>query len=406
MRLHAPVLSPGRRGPARLHCDHELAWDPGGPLRAPEPGDAPITLGEPVLLIPGLVDVHVHLPQVRVRGQFQDALLPWLREHIWPEEARCADSTYLSALGAEFRDGLLRAGTTAALVWGSPHEESAATVLDGLDPLRVAGGDVLMDREGPQALLRPAERCLDGAERGLRRWGRRYILTPRFAPSCTEPLLRGCGSLTRRGARLQTHLSENRDEIAWVRSLFPEDPSYTAVYERAGLLGPGTVVAHAIHLGDDELRTLAAHGCAVAHCPTSNVALSSGRMPLERLQAAGLRVALATDVGAGPSLSMLDVLDAALSVHGGFLDLSPGAALALATREGAAVLELPTGILRPGRPADIVALRLPGGLRRGEGGDRALLRILDDFRGRWEDAVAAVWIDGRPVVGPGVQASL
>ncbi len=399
--FRGPVFSPGHTGPARLRRDAGVAWDGDGVIQSAPSGGEEIHLSEPVLMIPGLVDAHVHLPQMRVRGSFQDALLPWLREHIWPEEARCADPDHLLAVAAEFRDGLLRAGTTAALVWGSPHEESAAVVLDGLHPLFVRGGDVLMDRLGPDALLRPTGAALQSAERALTRWGDRYVLTPRFAPSCTDELLRGCGAFAQRGARVQTHLSENLDELAWVQDLFPGEGSYTDIYDRRGLLGPKTVLAHAIHLTDAEITTLRARGTWIAHCPTSNVALGSGRMPLERLRAAGLPIVLATDVGAGPSLSMLDVIDVALEVHGGILDLSPGEALAMATRDSARAMGegARRGRLAPGFQADLVALRLPGGLRRGESGDAAFLRILDTFRGRWEEAVLGVWMGGREVHG-------
>ncbi len=391
--LRAPVYTPDG-GSLRFERDGLLRWQDGWLAAADEVGDAEPLDG--VLLIPGLVDAHIHLPQYRVRGRFHQALLPWLREHIWPEEARFAEREYREAVTVEFRDGLLDAGTTAALVYGAPAADSTHAVLNDLQPLTVRGGDVLMDRNGLQELLRPTGEALADAEALAEDYGSRYVLTPRFVPTCTAELLAGCGSLlARRDVRLQTHLAENLDEVAWVEELHPELRSYTAIYAHYGLLGPRSVLGHCIHLDDLDLRVIARSGAWVAHCPTSNVVLGSGRMPIERMQAAGIRVALATDVGAGPDVSMLDVLRSYLSVHRGIVDPSPGEGLALATRQGALALgEGQRGELLPGRRADIVALRVPGGVRRSDDGDSALMRVLDEYDGRWAEAIAGVWIGG------------
>jgi guanine deaminase len=209
-------------------------------------------------------------------------------------------------------------------------------------------------------------------------------------------LMQACGELSARSdARMQTHLSENLDEVAWVRDLHPTAASYTDVYARAGLLGPRSIFGHCIHLDDAELRLLADSGSWVAHCPTSNVALGSGRMPLERIRAAGIPVALATDVGAGPHLSMLHVMATCIDVHRGFVDVAPTEALRLATLEGARALgEADRGRLAEGAHADLVGLRIPGGLRRGEDGDSVLARVLAEFSDRWDDAVAVVVAGG------------
>jgi guanine deaminase len=197
-------------------------------------------------------------------------------------------------------------------------------------------------------------------------------------------------------ARLQTHLSENLDEVAWVRDLHPDLASYTHVYAEYGLLGPRSIFGHCIHLSDDELTLLADSGSWVAHCPTSNVALGSGRMPLERILAAGIPVALATDVGAGPELSMLHVMATCIDVHRGIVDVTPTGALRLATLDGSRALGEPErGALVAGRHADVVALRIPGGLRRSDDGDSVLARIFSEFAGRWDDAVCGVYVGGR-----------
>jgi guanine deaminase len=394
--VRGALLTPIPRGGFEFAEDVTLSWDDRGVLSPVVAGRGPSM--EPVLLVPGFIDLHIHLPQFRVRGKFQDALLPWLREHIFPEEARFADPAYRDEVAIEFRDGLLGVGTTSALVFGSSHPETAELILSGLEPLRAFGGDVLMDRNAPEALLRPVESALAGAAAEAAAHPARYALTPRFAPTCSQALLSGCGDLLASSrALLQSHLAENLDEVAWVGDLFPDARSYAEVYAAAGLLGPRCVHAHAVHLDEDDIDLLARTGTWVAHCPTSNEALGSGRMPIERLAAAGVRIGLGTDVGAGPDVSMLDVIDAALRVHVGHARLSPVEALRIGTLHGAEFLSLPCGALMPGLQADIVALRLPGGLRRGESGNAALARVLDSFRGRWSDAVGGVWVGGRRV---------
>ena len=400
--LRGHVLSPQPGGGFDIRRDGSVVWDARGILRAASETQATISelQRSDHLLIPGLVDAHVHLPQVRVRGRFQEALLPWLRNHIWPEEERFADREYRAGVTAEFRRGLLAAGTTAALVYGSPEADSTHAVLRDLAPLCIRGGDVLMDRNGPIALLRDGAAALVDCAGHLAEYGSRYVLTPRFAPTCGDELLAGCGRLlAAHGAFLQTHLAENPDEIAWVAELFPDSRSYTAVYEGFGLLGSRSVFGHCIHLDDRDVEALASSGSWVAHCPTSNVALSSGRMPVERFAAAGLRYALGTDVGAGPDLSMLDVMRSFLEVHRGRVELGPLDALRAATISGADAMGEGTtrGALCAGRQADVVALRIPGGLGRGEDLAAALGRILHEFAGRYEEAVVGVWIAGQRV---------
>jgi len=395
LSLDGHILTPLLGGGVAFYRDARLSWNSAGDIEAISDGSK-----AEYLIIPGLVDSHVHLPQYRVRGKFHDALLPWLREHIWPEEARFGRPDYAASVTSDFRDALLAAGTTAALVYGAPDGESGRLVLDGLGPVCAFGGDVLMDRNGPAELLRGADRALADAADGMRRWNGRYFLTPRFAPTCSAELMGGCGDLLAVGAAgLQTHLAENLDEVAWVRELHPEYRSYAATYDAFGMLGPRSVLGHCIHLDDEDLTLLADRGSWVAHCPTSNVALGSGRMPLERILAAGIPVALATDVGAGPDLSMLDVMRSCTEVHRGFIEVSPGDVLRMSTLAGASALAQGDrrGALLPGRVADAVALRLPGGLRRGEDGEAALSRVLREFSGRYEDAVASVWVAGELV---------
>ncbi len=397
--LFGHVLTPEPEGGLRFLPHSCVRWDAQGELvSAPSGAREREERGvQDHLLVPGLIDVHVHMPQLRVRGRFGEALLPWLREHIWPEEERFQDLDYQAAVVQEFHRALLRVGTTAALVYGSPHASSAEAVLESDTPLCLKGGDVLMDRHGPDTLLRSPVTARQQMEAAARRWGDRYAVTPRFAPSCSNELLQHCGEVLRGSSSfLQTHLAENLDEVAWVRELFPSHRSYTAVYEDFGLLGSRSVFGHGIHLDDADLAVLASSRSWVAHCPTSNQALGSGRMPLERLQAAGVRVALATDVGAGPDLSMLDVLRASLEVHRGCAELSPSSAFRMATLEGARCMGEGErrGALCPGYRADVVALKIPGGLQRHDDQESVLSRVIHDFAGRYEEAVTGVWIGG------------
>jgi len=397
--LRGHILSPLPGGRWDARRDSVVAWDDEGRL-LPAGAEPPVPPHEDFsehLLVPGLVDTHIHLPQLRVRGRFQDALLPWLRQHIWPEEQRFAERSYREAVTREFRDGLLAVGTTAAMVYGSPEAVSVHAVLRDLAPLCIRGGDVLMDRNGPDDLLRPTSEALSDCAAHLREYGSRYVLTPRFAPTCGAELLAGCGRLVaEHGARVQTHLAENEDEVAWVAELFPQRRSYTDVYEHYGLLGPRAVLGHCIHVDAADIEALVRSGSTVAHCPTSNIALSSGRMPLERFLAAGLPFALATDVGAGPDLSMLDVMRAFLEVHRGVVELSPLDALRAASLSGAEAIGegAERGAICGGRHADLVALQIPGGLGRGEEPSAALGRILEEFEGRYQEAVSGVWIGG------------
>lgn len=390
--LRAPVLTPTDDG-LFFEADGAISWSDGVLVEPDGEGERL----DGVLLLPGLVDAHVHLPQYRVRGRFQDALLPWLREHIWPEEARFGERSYREGVTREFREGLLSAGTTAALVYGAPSADTAHAVLRDLAPLCIRGGDVLMDRNSPADLARDPEDALATCREHAEAYGERYFLTPRFAPTCSPRLMAGCGSiLALRGVGLQTHLAENLDEVAWVAELHPDRRSYTDVYAHFGLLGPRSVFGHCIHLDDTDLALLASTASWVAHCPTSNIALGSGRMPLERHLAAGVNLALATDVGAGPDLSMLDVMRSFLEVHAGHADVGPGDALRLASLAGARAMGEGErrGALLPGRSADVIAVRVPGGLGRGESGEAALRRALFEFEGRYDDAIAGVWVAG------------
>jgi guanine deaminase len=367
--------------------DAIVAWDaaglvthagPAADRAAREGGEAAgdwFELGSDAVLVPGFIDLHVHLPQLALRGQNPASLLTWLHRGVFAAEAELADPMRAREAADAFDRALAAAGTTAAGVYTTVHEETARIALR---TLRMRGwvGKVLMDVEAPAALCEPAQRGVAATERLIAEFGReRVAVTPRFAVSATMDLLAAAGRLAKKhGTPVMTHLAESAEEVAMVRRFFPQHRTYTTVYAAAGLLTPRTVVAHAIHVEDADLALLAKRGTVIAHCPTANLALGSGRMPLERLLAVGVEFALGTDVGAGPSLSMWHVIAAFLRVHAGRVDVTPAEALYRATLAGAQVLGF-DGRLAPGAPADLAAFARPAGAL-GPGSGPELVRAL------------------------------
>lgn len=327
------------------------------------------------VLLPGFVDTHVHYPQVRIIGGLGLPLLEWLDQVALPEEARLADTGYARSVAQEFLSGLVQAGTTTALVFGS-HFAGAMEVFfqeAQRSGLRTVAGQVVGDR-----LLRPElhttpERAYAEGKTLIERWhgvGRGlYAVTPRFSLSASEGLLDACAALTREfpDVRFTSHLNENPREIQTVRELFPQARDYLDTYDRAGLLSRRAVLAHNVHPSERELGVMATHRCTAAHCPCSNSALGSGLFPLRRHLAAGVHVALGTDVGAGTGFSLFkEGLQAAfmqglLGPEG--VSLTPAHLLYLATRAGAEALDLGhlTGDFIVGKQFDAALFRpLPG----------------------------------------------
>lgn len=364
-------------------------------VRAAHPDDEVVDLTGG-LVLPGLVDAHVHFPQVRVIGGLGMPLLDWLDRCALPEEARMADAGYAQAVAADFVDGLLRAGTTTALVFGAHFApavdllfERAATV-----GLRISAGLVVSDRQlRPDLLTTPEQAYADGTALAARWHGKdrlRYAVTPRFSLSATEAMLDACAAVLREvdGALCTSHVNENPREVETVRRLF-DGLDYVETYHRSGLLGPRSVLAHNVHPTDAELDRLASTGATVAHCASSNSALGSGMFPLRRHVEHGVRVALGTDVGGGTSFSLLReglqayFVQSLLGADG--LPLTPAHLLYLATRAGAEALELDgqVGDLSVGRQFDAIRV---GGL---DGGtlDVALRHAADA-----DDALAKVFV--------------
>jgi len=365
------------------------------------------------LLLPGFVDTHVHLPQVRVIGKLGMPLLSWLDSCALPEEARLADQTYASLVAREFVSGLGQAGTTTALVFGSHFAPAVDALFAEASRvgLRVTSGLVVSDRLLRDDLLTTPDRAYDEGLALADRWhgvGRnRYAVTPRFSLSCDGPLLESCASLLTAvdGSLLTSHVNENAVEISMVSELFG-GCDYLETYQRHGLVGGGTVLAHNLHPTDSELKRLADADASIAHCPTSNCSLGGGLFPLRRHLAAGVRVALGSDVGAGAGFCMLKeglqayFVQQLLGEQG--LPLTAAQLLHLATSAGADALGLgqEVGDLSIGKRFDAVWLRpAPGttldvGLQHAADPDDALAKV---FSLGTPSDVAGVWVEGRQV---------
>ena len=321
-------------------------------------------------LLPGFVDTHVHYPQVRILGGLGYSLLDWLQHHTLPEEARMEEASYAQEVAQEFLLCLASHGTTTAMVFGSHFTSAMEAFFDAaiVSGLRIASGLVVSDRMLLPSLHQTPDAAYRQNQELIRQYhgheGILYSVTPRFALSASEPMLEVCQSLLAEtpGLRFQTHINENQLEVAEVARLFPWAADYLAVYEKFALVGPRSVLAHNVQATDAELARLASSGATVAHCPCSNAALGSGIFPLRRHLAAGVRVALGTDVGGGTGFGLLkEGLQAYLiqRVAGDGVMLNSAQLLYLATRAGAEALGLDaeTGDLMPGKSADFVYLK-------------------------------------------------
>lgn len=389
-----------------------LAAGPYDALRRADPG-AEVRDERGAWVLPGLVDAHVHFPQLGVIGAMGMDLLAWLERRALPAEEAFADAEHARAEARVFLRRLAANGTTSALVFGAHYAPAMHAFFEEAERtgLRVTAGLTLGDRLLTESLHTTPERAGRESAALADRWhgrGRlRYALTPRFSLSCTEELLAVCGELVAARPELwvTSHLNESRREIETVRELFPWAEDYLATYERYGLVRERSVYAHDVHPTDAELGRLAAAGAAVCHCPSSNQFIGSGLFPLRRHLHAGVRVCLGSDVGGGSGFSLLK--EALLAYQTQMLlgdegeALDPARLLWLATRGGALALGLEeVGDFAPGRAADLVLLRPPVDgtlarvLERAPSPQAALAAIVTLAR---EECVAETWVAGEVV---------
>ncbi len=331
------------------------------------PKGATITEYPDALIMPGFIDTHIHYPQTGMIASYGEQLLDWLNNYTFPNERQFEDKAHADEVADVFIEELLRNGTTTALVFGTVHKQSVDAFFEAAEKkdLRMIAGKVLMDRNAPDYLLDTAESGYRDSKELIDRWhgkGRlHYAVTPRFAPTCSDEQLAVAGQLLQEYPDLymHTHLSENKDEIEWVKSLFPERSGYLDVYDHFKLLGERSVLAHGVHLCDDECRRIADTDSAIAFCPTSNLFLGSGLFNLPQAEKHRMKVGLGTDVGAGTSFSILQTLNEAYKVmqlQGE--KLSCFKSLYLATLGGARALKLEDriGSFHSGNDADFVVL--------------------------------------------------
>ncbi|KUP93030.1 guanine deaminase [Tritonibacter horizontis] len=364
----------------------------------------------PHLLMPGFIDLHLHFPQVQVVASWGEQLLDWLNTYTFPAETQFASPAHAARMAGAFFDLLLSHGTTTAAAFCSVHPTSIEAYFTeaARRNMRMIGGKVMMDRNAPDGLRDNAQLGYDDSKALLERWHGRgrasYAISPRFAITSTPAQLEAAGALAKEypDAFVQTHLSENRDEIAYTLSLYPEAADYLGIYEHYGLVGAKTLLGHAIHLEPREIALLAETGGKPVFCPTSNLFLGSGLFDEGGLRARGVASGIATDIGAGTSYSMLQTLNEGYKVlQLQNQPLHPLRAFHWITRGNAEILGEThrIGTLDPGTEADIVvmnaaatpamALRMEAATTLTE--ELFVLQVLGDDR-----AVAEVYVAGQP----------
>ena len=363
-----PGLTDRHSAAVRWRPAHWLLIDAAGRIAAlqPEaPGDDWFKLDHSGrLLLPGFIDTHVHSPQVDVIASWGSELLDWLNTYTFPAEARHADPAFARAAAALFVDALLAHGSTAAVVFPTVHVASTEALFDAAQArgMRLVAGKVLMDRHAPDNLRDDVAQARADCDALIERWHGRgrlaYAVTPRFAATSSDAQLAMAGRLLadHAGLYMQTHVAENRAEVAWIAQLFPSARSYLDVYARHGLLGERAVLAHGIWLDDADRLALQRSGAQIAFCPSSNLFLGSGLFGWAQAAAAGVAVSLASDVGGGTSLSMLRTMADGYKVQAlAGQRLTAWALLHGATRAAALALRLgdEIGTLNPGATADL-----------------------------------------------------
>jgi len=326
-----------------------------------------ISFGPDTLITPAFIDTHLHAPQLEMIGSYGGHLLEWLNRYTFPTERKFADLQHARKVAAELFEELRVNGTLTALMFSTIHTAATEAFFEEAERtgFRAIIGKTLMDRNAPEWLMQDAETAYEESRALLLKWhGRgllRYAVSPRLAPTSSPQLLEHAGMLKAEfpDVYVQTHVSENQLEVQWVRELFPDAKHYVEVYDRYGLLGERTVLAHGVHLSDPELEVLHARNARLSHCPNSNLFLGSGLFPYRHVRDRGVAIVLGTDVGAGTSFSLLRTLSEAykvlqlqgerLSVHHGLYWATLGGATALG-------LEQVVGNFEAGKDADFVVL--------------------------------------------------
>ncbi len=387
-----------------------VAIGDGAALKAAHPR-AQITDYGTRLISAGFIDAHVHYPQTAIIASWGKRLIDWLNTYTFPEEMRFADADYARAVADRYCDLTLAHGTTSFCSYATIHPASVDAIFGAAQTRgqRIWSGKTCMDRNAPEALRDTAQTAYDDSKALLAKWHGvdrlSYVITPRFSPTSTPDQLAALGGLwgENPGCLMQTHLSEQTDEIAWVKSLFPAARDYLDTYEAFGLLGKGGLYGHSIHLTEREKSRLKEMDASLIHCPTSNTFIGSGMFDMGGLKAAGHRVGLATDTGGGSSFSMLRTMASAYEV--GQLRgraLHPAELWWLATAGSAASLHAADriGTLAPGMEADLVIVDLASTPAIAQATTRAediWQAIFPTIMMGDDRAIHATWVMGKPV---------
>ena len=319
------------------------------------------------LICAGFVDAHVHYPQIDVIASYGTQLLEWLDKYTFPEESRFSSKEVAVKASAFFCDELLKNGITTAAVFCTTHPESVDAFFEESTKrnLRMVAGKVLMDRNAPKVICDTPKTGYTQSQALINKWHKKgrnlYAVTPRFAPTSSPEQLELAGDLYKSAEDIyvQSHVSENIDEIAWVHQLFPDAESYMDVYSRFGLLGPRTLYGHGIHFSDSEIKLAAETGAGIVHCPTSNLFIGSGLFDYAKLKSSGVNLALGTDVAGGTSLSPFATMKAAYEIaQFNQYSLSPLEAFYMASLGNAKTMHLDDkiGRLASGYEADITVI--------------------------------------------------
>lgn len=361
------------------------------------------------LISAGFIDAHVHYPQTAIIASWGKRLIDWLNTYTFPEEMRFADPAYAEEIANRYLDLILQRGTTTVCSYTTIHPASVDAIFTAAQSrgMRLFAGKTCMDRNAPEGLRDTPQSAFDDSKHLLEKWHGKdrlsYVITPRFSPTSTPEQLAALGALWREypDCLMQTHLSEQTDEIAWVKDLFPQSRDYLDTYEAQGLLREGAVYGHAIHLTAREKARLIEAGASLVHCPTSNTFIGSGLFDMTL--ASQLRVGLATDTGGGSNFSMLHTMAAAYEVaqlRG--QSLHPAQLWWLATQGSARALrcEDKIGNIAPGMEADLVVIDLAStpaieqATRRAEDLWQQLFPtiMMGDDR-----SVAEVWVGGKRI---------
>ncbi len=327
------------------------------------------------VIIPGLIDMHTHLPQFTAMGLGNGELISWLESYIFPLESKFTDEKFAREQSEIFFDRLLRRGTTSAVIYSAPHKLACDIAFEVAKEKKIRAfiGKTMMDKNSPKGLIATAEQNIADSIELAKKWHNdgkmQYVLTPRFAIACSAELMKMTAEVAALdGLFVQTHLSENLNEIAQVKKLFPDFSSYTEVYDKLGILTERTLLAHCVHLSDNEIEIIKRRDSIAVHCPASNKFLSSGIMPAKKYLKENVNLAIGSDVAGGYSQSLLNEAMEAVEcskLYSVLIEkqpiLSPRESLCLATIKAAEHLKISdtVGNFASGKSADIAVFDLP-----------------------------------------------